>query len=178
MQHFFPAGPFAILPLRGNRSSLVWSEESRQADRMMALDDAHFLDQLGARFGAMLGAIELAGPRASWPLEMHLARRFVAHRVALVGDCAHGAHPIAGQGLNIGLRDVAALTEIVIEARRLGLDIGSALQLERYERWRRFDSTLSAFSYDAINRLFSNANPLLRVARDFGLGLIAGLSDK
>ena len=172
MQHFFPAGPFAILPLKGNRSSLVWSEEAGEARRIMALDDAEFLVELRQRFGEMLGEVTLEGERASWPLEMHLARRFVADRVALVGDSAHGAHPIAGQGLNIGLRDVAALSETLIEARRLGLDIGSGTGLERYERWRRFDSTVSAFSYDAINRLFSNANPVLRAARDFGLGLV------
>ena len=171
-QHFLPGGPFAILPLKGNRSSLVWSEEKAEAARIMALDEAGFLAELRQRFGRMLGEIALAGPRASWPLAMHLARRFVAHRVALVGDAAHGIHPLAGQGLNLGLRDVAALAEIVIEAARLGLDVGSPLELARYERWRRFDATLSAFTFDAINRLFTNDNPLARMVRDFALGLV------
>src|SRR5262249_2913299 len=125
-----------------------------------------------ARFDYRLGTVELAGARASWPLDMHLARAMVAHRVALLGDAAHAVHPIAGQGLNLGLRDVAALCEGVADAARLGLGFGSRATLERYERWRRLDSALSAATFDALNRLFSNDWTVLRTARDFGLGLV------
>lgn len=172
VQHFLPSGPFAILPLPGNRACITWSEEAREAERILALPDARFLDEIDLRFGGRLGALELAGPRRSWPLEMHLARSFVAPRLALVGDTAHGVHPIAGQGLNLGLRDVAALVEIVAETARTGFDIGNAEALGRYEHWRRFDSVVSAAAYDGLNRLFSNDWTLLRAARDLGLGLL------
>jgi 2-octaprenyl-6-methoxyphenol hydroxylase len=172
VQHFLPAGPFAILPLPGNRSCITWSEDAGEATRILALDDAGFLAEVDRRFGGRLGEIELAGPRRSWPLDMHLARAFVAPRLALVGDAAHGVHPIAGQGLNLALRDVAALAECVVDVMRLGLDAGDAMALERYERWRRFDSTLSAATFDALNRLFSNDVGLLRSAREAGLGLV------
>ncbi len=172
VQHFLPSGPFAILPLTGNRSCITWSEEEKRAKEILALDDAGFLAEVEQRFGYRLGAIVLEGPRASWPLDMHLARALVADRFALIGDAAHGVHPIAGQGLNLGLRDVAALTEVVADAARLGLDIGSVTVLERYERWRRLDSALSAATFDALNRLFSNDWTVLRTARDFGLGLV------
>jgi len=175
VQHFLPAGPFAILPLPGNRSCVTWTEEAHRAREILALDDAAFLAEVEKRFGFRLGEIALAGPRASWPLDMHLARAWVASRLALLGDAAHGVHPIAGQGLNLGLRDVAALTEVVADAARLGLDIGSLAVLERYERWRRLDSSISAATFDALNRLFSNDLTLLRTARDFGLGLIERL---
>jgi 2-octaprenyl-6-methoxyphenol hydroxylase len=171
-QHFLPSGPFAILPLPGDRASVTWTEDRARARAILALDDAAFLAEVEKRFGYRLGAITLAGPRASWQLDMHLARALVALRFALVGDAAHGVHPIAGQGLNLGLRDVAALTEVVADAARLGLDIGSLPVLERYERWRRLDSALSAATFDALNRLFSNDWTLLRSARDFGLGLV------
>ena len=171
-QHFLEAGPFAILPLiGGHRSSLVWSEGREAALKMMALDDAGFLVELERRFGGILGDIRLDGPRVAHPLELHLARGLVANRFAVIGDAARGVHPIAGQGLNLGLRDVAALTEVVTQAIRLGLDPGSPETLARYERWRRFDSVISAAAMDGLNRLFSNDNPILRTARDAGLGL-------
>jgi 2-octaprenyl-6-methoxyphenol hydroxylase len=172
VQHFLPAGPFAILPLTNNRSCITWTEKAEVARAILARDDAGFLAEVEKRFDYRLGAVTLAGPRASWPLDMHVARALVADRFALIGDAAHGVHPIAGQGLNLGLRDVAALTEVVADAARLGLDIGSAAVLERYERWRRLDAAVSAATFDALNRLFSNDSTLLRSARDFGLGLV------
>jgi 2-octaprenyl-6-methoxyphenol hydroxylase len=174
-QSFFPGGPFAVLPLPGNRSSLVWSERTREAGRLMALDDAAFTAEVAARVGPRLGRIELAGARWAYPLDLSLAERYVAPRLALAGDAAHGVHPIAGQGLNIGLRDVAALAEVLVEAARIGEDIGSALVLERYQRWRRFDATVLALGMDALNRLFSNDNPLLRLTRDAGLAAVGRL---
>jgi 2-octaprenyl-6-methoxyphenol hydroxylase len=172
VQHFLPAGPFAILPLPGSRSCITWSEEAVEAQRIMALGDDAFLEEVDRRFGGKLGRIALAGPRQSWPLETMLSRRYVAPRLALVGDTAHGVHPIAGQGLNLGLRDVAALTEVIADAARIGLDFGRDDVLERYERWRRFDSWMSAAAFDSLNRLFSNDTALLRSAREFGLGLV------
>jgi 2-octaprenyl-6-methoxyphenol hydroxylase len=172
VQHFLPAGPFAILPLKGNRACITWTEEEGRGREILALDDAGFLQEVETRFGYRLGSIALAGPRAAWPLAMHLARALVADRLALVGDAAHLVHPIAGQGLNLGLRDVAALTEVVADAARLGLDIGSGVVLERYERWRRTDAAMSAAAFDALNRLFSSDWTLLRTARDAGLQLV------
>ncbi len=172
MQHFLPAGPFAILPLKGNRASLVWTEEKEKGRAIMAMDDEAFLQELTLRFGHKLGGLELAGPRGAFPLDMHIARSFVANRFALIGDAAHGVHPIAGMGLNIGLRDVAALTQVVIESMRLGLDVGCGSCLEHYERWRRFDSAFSAVVMDGLNRLFSNDSAPLRALRDFGLGVV------
>lgn len=172
VQHFLPSGPFAILPLKGNRSCLTWTEEETEGRRIMALDDAGFLGEVEKRFGYRLGSAELAGPRGVWPLEMHLARALVGERFALVGDAAHLVHPIAGQGLNLGLRDVAALTEVVVDAARLGLDVGSSIVLSRYERWRRTDAALSAAAFDGLNRLFSSDWTLLRAARSAGLGLV------
>jgi 2-octaprenyl-6-methoxyphenol hydroxylase len=172
VQHFLPAGPFAILPLTGNRSCVTWTEDAERGRAIVALDDAGFVAELQQRFGYRLGNVALAGPRASWPLDMHLARAFAINRLALVGDAAHGVHPIAGQGLNLGLRDVAALTEVVADTARLGLDIGALTALERYERWRRLDSMLSAAAFDGLNRLFSNDFSVARTARDFGLGLV------
>jgi 2-octaprenyl-6-methoxyphenol hydroxylase len=172
VQHFLPSGPFAILPLKGNRSSIVWSEEKGRAAEIMAGDEANFLAELSLRFGDRLGAIELAGPRQSFPLDLQIARSFVRDRFVLIGDAAHAVHPLAGQGLNIGMRDVAALAEIVVEGGRLGLDIGSPVLLERYERWRRFDSALSATAMDGLNRLFSNDSAPLRALRDLGLGIV------
>jgi 2-octaprenyl-6-methoxyphenol hydroxylase len=172
VQHFLPAGPFAILPLKGNRSSIVWTEEKAQAETILALDDAAFLEELGKRFGHRLGEIELAGPRQAFSLDMQIARHLVADRLVLIGDAAHVVHPLAGQGLNIGMRDVAALAETIIDSARLGLDFGAAPQLERYERWRRFDSAFSAAVMDGLNRLFSNDNAPLRVLRDLGLGIV------
>ena len=173
IQHFLPAGPFAILPLKGGyRSSLVWTEEAERAKRLVALDDAAFLEELRLRFSGRLGELNLEGPRQSFPLELHLARSFYSGRIVLAGDSARGVHPLAGQGFNIGLRDVAALAEIVTETARLGMDIGSAEPLERYQRWRRFNSVASALGMDAMNRLFSNDIAGLRALRDLGLGLV------
>lgn len=172
VQHFLPAGPFAILPLPGNRSCITWTEEASEAQRILALDDVGFLDEVDTRFGGRLGAISLAGPRQSWPLEMHLARAYVASRFAVIGDAAHVVHPIAGQGLNLALRDVAALTESIADGARLGLDLGDGQVLERYERWRRFDAAMSTAAFDGLNILFSNDSTLLRAARDVGLGLV------
>lgn len=171
-QLFLPAGPFAILPMRGNRSSLVWTERADVAPGLLALDEAAFTAELRARFTDFLGAVQPVGPRWSYPLRLHLARRMVAPRLALIGDAAHAIHPIAGQGLNLGLRDVAALAEVLVEAVRLGLDPGAPDVLARYERWRRFDATAMAIGTDAINALFSNDLPPLRAARDAGLGLV------
>ncbi len=175
-QFFMPSGPLAILPLPGgHHSSIVWSETDARAAEIQALDDAGYLAALRPRFGDFLGQISLAGARFTYPLTLSLAERFVADRVALVGDAAHGVHPIAGQGLNLGLRDVGALAEVVILARRRGEDIGNAVVLEEYQRWRRFDSTALALGMDGVNRLFSNDNPLLRLGRDLGMGLVNAL---
>ncbi|MFA5949164.1 MAG: FAD-dependent monooxygenase [Hyphomicrobium sp.] len=171
-QHFLPGGPFALLPLLGNRSCITWSEEEKEARRILAQDDEGFLAEIEQRTAGRLGTITLAGPRQSWPLEMHLARSYVAPRFAAIGDAAHGVHPIAGQGVNLAFRDVAALAEVLADAARLGLDIGSMQTLEHYERWRRFDSTLSAATFDGINRVFSSDHTLLRAARDFGLSTV------
>ena len=171
-QSFFPGGPFAVLPLPGDRSSLVWSERTAEAERLQALDDDAFTAEIAARIGPRLGRIELAGQRWAYPLDLTLAERYVAPRLALAGDAAHGIHPIAGQGLNIGLRDVAALAEVLVEAARIGEDIGAVNVLERYQRWRRFDATSLALGMDALNRLFSNDNPALKLARDTGLAAV------
>jgi len=175
-EHFLPSGPFAILPITGNRSSLVWTEKRVVAPAMLALDQAGFDAEVARRFGAHLGATHVEGPRWSYPLSFHLARDYARPRFALVGDSAHGIHPIAGQGLNLGLKDVAALAETVLDAARLGLDIGSIAVLKRYERWRRFDSFALAASTDALNRLFSNDIAPLRLARDVGLGIVDAIA--
>ncbi len=172
VQHFLPTGPFAMLPLTGNRSSIVWTEGAERGAEIMALDEAAFTAELATRFGVKLGEIKLAGARQSFPLELQIARSFIADRLALIGDAAHVVHPLAGLGLNIGMRDVAALSEIIVEGARLGLDIGAAPGLERYQRWRRFDSAFSAAVMDGLNRLFSNDNAPLRALRDMGLGLV------
>ncbi len=172
-QFFMPGGPLAILPLAGGyHSSIVWSEESALAAQIAALNDEDFLTALKPRFGEFLGEISLAGTRFTYPLSLSLAEQFVADRIALVGDAAHGVHPVAGQGLNLGLRDVAALAEVLIMAQRRGEDIGGGVALEEYQRWRRFDSTLLALGMDGVTRLFSNDNPLLRLGRDLGLGVV------
>jgi len=171
-EHFLPAGPFAILPMTGNRSSLVWTETETLAPQMMQLADADFDAEIARRFGAHLGRTMAAGPRWSYPLKFHLARGYVKPRFALAGDSAHGIHPIAGQGFNLGLKDAAALSEIVLDAARLGLDIGALDTLQRYERWRRFDSLVMSFAMDGLNRLFSNDIAPLRILRDVGLGLV------
>lgn len=174
-QFFMPGGPLAILPLTGNRSSIVWSEPDASARTIAALSDEDFLAVLRPRFGDFLGRIELAGPRFSYPLNLTLAKAYVAPRIALIGDAAHGVHPIAGQGLNLGLRDVAALAEILVDATRRGEDIGAIDVLERYQGWRRFDSTSLALGMDTVNKLFSNDNPVLRPLRDLGMGVVQAL---
>ncbi len=174
-QFFMPPGPLAILPLPGNRVSIVWSETHENAKRINALPEDEYLEVLKPRFGSFLGNFRLAGKRFTYPLNLTLAERYVAPRVALVGDAAHGVHPVAGQGLNLGLRDVAALAEVLTEARRRGEDIGAPDVLARYQQWRRFDSTALALGMDAVNRLFSNDNPLLRLGRDLGLGVVNAL---
>ncbi|WP_416408889.1 ubiquinone biosynthesis hydroxylase [Agrobacterium rosae] len=171
-EHFLPSGPFAILPLKGNRSSLVWTERTADADQLVAADDLVFEEELERRFGHKLGAIKPVGPRRAFPLGLTLARAFVAPRLALAGDAAHGIHPISGQGLNLGFKDVAALAETIVEADRLGLDIGSLNVLERYQSWRRFDTVRMGITTDVLNRLFSNDVGPIRVARDFGLGIV------
>jgi 2-octaprenyl-6-methoxyphenol hydroxylase len=171
-ERFLPAGPFAILPMRGNRSSIVWTERARLVPLLLALDKAAFLDQLRRRFGDFLGRIEVASPVFSYPLGLLHADRYIDVRLALVGDAAHAIHPIAGQGLNLGIRDVAALAEILCDARRLGLDIGDGAALERYQRWRRFDSFVLIAATDGLNRLFSNDVAAVRLARDLGLAAV------
>jgi 2-octaprenyl-6-methoxyphenol hydroxylase len=174
-EHFLPAGPFAILPLTGNRSSLVWTERTEDADRLVASDDLVFEEELQRRFGHKLGELRVAGSKRAFPLGLTLARAFVAPRFALAGDSAHGIHPISGQGLNLGFKDVAALAQTIVEADRLGLDIGAMNVLERYQTWRRFDTFRMGVTTDVLNRLFSNDITPIRVARDFGLGLVERL---
>jgi 2-octaprenyl-6-methoxyphenol hydroxylase len=171
-EHFLPAGPFAILPLTGKRVSIVWTESTREAERIVALPDEEFHAELEKRFGLHLGDLKVIGPRRAFPLGLFTARAFIAERLVLVGDAAHVIHPIAGQGLNMGLRDVAALAEAVADAARLGLDIGAVDVLERYQRWRRFDTMTMGVATDGLNRLFSNRSDVLRLARDIGLGVV------
>ncbi len=171
-EHFLPAGPFAILPLTGKRSSIVWTERADAAERIVALPDDEFHDELEKRFGLHLGDLKVMGARRAFPLGLFTARKFTGERLALVGDAAHIIHPIAGQGLNMGLRDVAALAETVTDAARLGLDIGADDVLERYQRWRRFDTAMMGVATDGLNRLFSNRSDVLRLMRDLGLGLV------
>ena len=171
-EHFLPAGPFAILPLKGNRSSLVWTERRDEAARIVGLSDEQFHEELEQRFGLHLGEIKALDKPRAFPLGYFVARSFIGERLALVGDAAHVIHPIAGQGLNMGLRDVAALAEVVVDAARLGLDPGEASVIERYQRWRRFDTMAMGLATNSLNLLFSNRSTLLRTVRDIGLGLV------
>ncbi|MDC1230688.1 UbiH/UbiF/VisC/COQ6 family ubiquinone biosynthesis hydroxylase [Octadecabacter sp.] len=171
-QFFMPTGPLAILPLPNNCCSIVWSETETRATKIMAIDDTDFLDALRPAFGSFLGELTLVGKRFSYPLGLTIANRFIADRVVLIGDAAHGVHPIAGQGLNAGLRDVAALVDVLSDAKARGEDIASAAVLARYEQWRRFDTATLAAATDTFNKLFSNDNPLLRAVRDMGMGVI------
>ena len=175
-ERFLPGGPFAILPMTDadgrHRSAIVWTDRDDLVPGMMALDEADFIAEMAPRFGDILGTLELAGPRWSHPLGLSHAQRYIDQRLALVGDAAHAIHPIAGQGLNMGIRDIAALAEVVIDARRLGLDIGMPDILADYERWRRFDNLVLAVVTDVMNRLFSNDVAPLRAARDIGLGTV------
>ena len=172
VEHFLPAGPFAILPMSGNRSSIVWTERSELAARLVGLPDAAFAAELEARFGDFLGMVEPNGPRWTYPLGVMLADRYIARRLALVGEAAHVIHPIAGQGLNLGIRDVAALAELVIDTRRLGLDIGDNALLAGYQRWRHFDTLTLAAVTDGLNRLFSNSIAPVQLARDLGFAVV------
>lgn len=176
-QFFMPPGPLAILPLPGHRSSIVWSESTDMAARINALPDADYLQVLRPRFGDFLGQISLAGARYTYPLGLTLAQDFVSDRLALVGDAAHGVHPIAGQGLNAGLRDVAALADVVASATRRGEDFASPQVLARYAQWRRFDTATLAAATDLFNRLFSNDNPVLRFGRDLGMAAINAMPE-
>ena len=171
-EHFLPAGPFAILPLKGNRSSLVWTESSHDADRLLEQDELIFEIELEQRFGYKLGDIKLASKVQAFPLGLRLAREFVRSRFVLAGDAAHGIHPIAGQGLNLGFKDAAALAQTIVEADRLGQDFGTVDVLERYQMWRRFDTVQMGVVTDVLNRLFSNDNGFLRAVRSFGLGVV------
>jgi 2-octaprenyl-6-methoxyphenol hydroxylase len=172
-QHFLPAGTFAILPLAGKRSSIVWTETTEEAQRIVALEPEVFKEELLRRFGRQLGEIEVLSPARAYPLSFAMARSFMGERLALLGDAAHVIHPLAGQGLNLGLRDVAALAESIADAARLGLDPGEPEVLKRYERWRRFDTVAMAGATDGLNRLFSNRSDALRAVRDVGLGIVA-----
>jgi 2-octaprenyl-6-methoxyphenol hydroxylase len=174
-ERFLPAGPFAILPMTQQRSSIVWTERAELAPRLLALDRPALTEELARRFGDYLGTLELVGPVFSYPLGLLHAKRYIAPRLALAGDAAHAIHPIAGQGLNIGLRDVAALAELVVDTLRLGLDPGSPVMLERYERWRRFDNTLMLAATDGLNRLFSTDAAPIQIARDLGLSAVQRL---
>ncbi|MCC5994941.1 MAG: FAD-dependent monooxygenase [Oceanicaulis sp.] len=169
---FMPAGPFAILPLPGNRSSLVWTERARAARALEAMDEAGFQQALEARFGDFLGAVRPVSPRWRYPLGLEMAERFIAPRLALVGDAARAIHPIAGQGFNLGVRDAAALADVVVGARRAGLDIGAPTVLPGYDRWRRTDSAALALGTDAINALFANDHALIRTVRGLGLSMV------
>jgi 2-octaprenyl-6-methoxyphenol hydroxylase len=176
-EKFLPGGPFAILPMRDgpdgeHRSSIVWTERAAVGRRILELDAARFQAEFARRFGDHLGAVEAIAPRWSYPLGLVHAERYVGTRLVLVGDAAHGIHPIAGQGYNLGVRDVAALVEVLVDARRLGLDVGAAETLERYARWRRVDSLAMVAATDLLNRLFSNDIGPLRLARDLGLAAV------
>jgi len=171
-EHFLPAGPFAILPLSGKRSSLVWTEKRTEAARIVALGEDEFQAELERRFGLHLGEVKVLDKPRAFPLGYFVARSFISERLALVGDAAHVIHPIAGQGLNMGLKDVAALAEVIVDAARLGIDPGQADVLERYQRWRRFDTMAMGFATNSLNFLFSNESTLLRTVRDIGLGLV------
>ena len=171
-EYFLPAGPFAILPLPDNRSSLVWTEPDEIADALKAAPDTVFQEALEARFGDFLGDVSPVGPRWTYPLGLRIAERFCEERIAFVGDAARGIHPLAGQGFNLGIRDAAALAEVCAEARHVGLDIGHLTTLKRYEGWRKFDSATLAAGTDVFNRLFSNDIEPLRAVRGWGMSLV------
>jgi 2-octaprenyl-6-methoxyphenol hydroxylase len=171
-EHFLPQGPFAILPLKGKRSSLVWAEKPSVAAAILDLSDEEFNQEIVKRMGDVLGSVKAVGPRFSYPLTLQLANSFHADRLALIGDAAHGIHPIAGQGINLGWRDVAALAELIVDAQRVGMDIGAPDLLARYERARRVDTLVMAAATDALDRLFSNDIAPVRLARDLGLAMV------
>jgi 2-octaprenyl-6-methoxyphenol hydroxylase len=167
-QFFFPGGPLALLPLTKNRSSIVWSDSSLASGAAMSLNDSDFIDELSYRINGLLGKIKLLGPRQIFPLNLQMANRYTAKRLVLVGDAAHSIHPIAGQGLNLGLRDAAALADNVALSIRKGIDLGSEV-IQEYEKWRIFDNNKLGITTDILNRLFSNKNSSLRIIRRLGL---------
>lgn len=171
-EFFLPNGPFAILPLKGNRSNIVWAEPRAAADALLKMNEADFLAELGRRFGDFLGELSLEGPRFGYPLSLQLAERMIDQRVALAGDSAHGIHPLAGQGLNLGLKDCAALAECIADGMSLGLDPGDVSILERYQRWRRFDNVTMALGMEFFDKLFSNDIAPVRAARTLGLAAV------
>jgi 2-octaprenyl-6-methoxyphenol hydroxylase len=171
-EYFLPGGPFAILPLTENRASLVWTESTARGEALRKASPEAFQAHLERRFGNFLGGVEKLGPTFVYPLSLSMAEQLVAPRIALLGDAAQGIHPIAGQGLNLGLKGAAALAEVAVEARRIGEDIGAEATLERYARWRRFDNMAIAASSDLFVRLFSNDNPLLRLVRGAGMAVV------
>lgn len=171
-ERFLPSGPFAILPLPGNRSSLVWTEKIDLAPLIMKLNEKDFMEELESRIGIFLGKISQEGARWSYPLTLRQSTSYIEKRIALAGDAAHVIHPIAGQGLNLGFRDAAALAEVIVDAHRLGLDVGNSLVLKKYQRWRKFDSTTMVAVTDSLNKLFSNDKSTIRISRDLGLGLV------
>lgn len=171
-EFFLPDGPFAILPLKGNRANIVWAEKRPVADALLKLPESDFLAELGRRFGNFLGALSLEGPRFGYPLSLKLAERMVDDRIALAGDSAHGIHPLAGQGLNLGLKDCAALAECIADAVGVGLDPGDVSALERYQRWRRFDNVTMALGMEFFDKVFSNDFGPLRAARTLGLAAV------
>jgi 2-octaprenyl-6-methoxyphenol hydroxylase len=174
-QYFLPSGPLAILPMTGNRSSIVWTEKTKNTDAINALDDNQYMDILNSRLGNFLGKSKLIGGRHSFPLELKIADRFIDDRLALIGDAAHSVHPIAGQGLNAGFKDVAVLAHVIQDSYCRGEDFGSLGVLKRYEEWRRFDSVQLAYSTDLFNRLFSNENEALQVVRNIGIKILDSL---
>jgi 2-octaprenyl-6-methoxyphenol hydroxylase len=171
-EYFLPGGPFAILPLTGNRASLVWTESNARGAALKSARPEVFQAHLERRFGDFLGGLTVEGPVFTYPLSLQLAERFAARRCALLGDAAHGVHPIAGQGLNLGLKGAAALAEVLVDAARLGEDIGSEVVLERYAAWRRFDTVTLSAGMDAFVRLFSNDNPVVRLVRGVGMAAV------
>ncbi len=171
-QYFLPSGPLAVLPMTGKRSSIVWTEQNTNAKAINLFDETEYMKILKSRLGNFLGEFKIIGKRHSYPLELSIADRFIDERLALIGDAAHSVHPIAGQGLNAGLKDIAVLAHIIQDAHRRGEDFGSLGVLNRYQEWRRFDSVQLAFSTDLFNKLFSNENEALRLARNFGIKLL------
>ena len=171
-QYFMPSGPLAVLPMTGKRSCIVWTEQNANAKAINLFDETRYTKILAARLGNFLGKFKIIGDRHTYPLELSIADQFIDERLALIGDAAHSVHPIAGQGLNAGFKDIAALAHIIQDARNRGEDLGSLGVLKRYEEWRRFDSAQLAYSTDLFNKLFSNENEALRLARNIGLKLL------
>ena len=171
-QYFMPSGPLAVLPMTGKRSCIVWTEQNANAKAINLFDETRYTKILAARLGNFLGKFKIIGDRHTYPLELSIADRFIDERLALIGDAAHSVHPIAGQGLNAGFKDIAVLAHIIHDAHHRGEDLGSLGVLKRYEEWRRFDSAQLAYSTDLFNKLFSNENEALRLARNIGLKLL------